>query len=110
MKTYQDLLEIGEVEKNRMDFVLSAIQEHKASEAYRIAKDAELGDPEYYEKALRPEVERLDALAKLVSDNMDDATIEKLWLEAVPGWFDFQYKADKIRTKYLQNRFIETGK
>ena len=28
-----------------------------------IAKDAELGDPEYYEKALRPDVERLDALA-----------------------------------------------
>ena len=35
-------MEIGEVEKNRMDFVLNAIQEHKASDAYRIAKDAEL--------------------------------------------------------------------
>ena len=42
IKTYQDLLEIGENEKQRMDFVLSAIREHKASEAYRIAKDAEL--------------------------------------------------------------------
>ena len=42
MKTYQDLLEIGENEKARMDFVLDAIRQHKQSEAYRIAKDAEL--------------------------------------------------------------------
>lgn len=75
-----------------------------------IAKDAELGDPEFYEKALKPEVDRLDELAKLVTDDMDDATIEKLWVEAVPAWFDFQYKADKIRTQYLRQRFIETGK
>ena len=40
--TYNDLLDIGENEKQRMEFVLSAIREHKGSEAYRIAKDAEL--------------------------------------------------------------------
>ena len=42
IKTYQDLTSVGEVEQKRMDFVLEAIREHKASEAYRIAKDAEL--------------------------------------------------------------------
>ena len=42
IKTYQDLLAVGENEKQRMEFVLDAILEHKASEAYRIAKDAEL--------------------------------------------------------------------
>lgn len=42
IKTYQDLLAIGETEKDRMDFVLSAIQEHKQSEQYRVARDAEL--------------------------------------------------------------------
>lgn len=42
IKTYQDLTSVGEVEQKRMDFVLDAIREHKASEAYRIAKDAEL--------------------------------------------------------------------
>lgn len=42
IKTYQDLLDIGENEKARMDFVLSAIQEHKQSEQYRVARDAEL--------------------------------------------------------------------
>ena len=42
IRTYNDLLAIGENEQKRMDFVLDAIRQHKASEAYRIAKDAEL--------------------------------------------------------------------
>ena len=42
IKTYQDLTSVGEVEKKRMDFVLEAIREHKQSEAYRTAKDADL--------------------------------------------------------------------
>lgn len=41
MKTYQDLLGIGKNESARMSFIQAAIQEHKASEMYRIAFDAE---------------------------------------------------------------------
>ena len=41
MKTYQDLLAIGDNEAERMRFVLGAIEDHKASEAYKIARDAE---------------------------------------------------------------------
>ena len=40
--TYNDLLEIGESERDRMEFVLSAINEHKSSELYKTAYDAEL--------------------------------------------------------------------
>lgn len=40
--TYNDLLEIGENERDRMDFVLSAIREHKGSDLYKTAYDAEL--------------------------------------------------------------------
>ena len=42
MKTYQDLLEVGENERGRMEFVLSAILEHKWSDLYKTAYDAEL--------------------------------------------------------------------
>ena len=42
IKTYQDLLEVGENERDRMEFVLSAIREHKGSELYKTAYDAEL--------------------------------------------------------------------
>jgi len=41
VKTYQDLLEVGLEEKNRMDFVLSAINEHKSTEIYKTAEAAQ---------------------------------------------------------------------
>lgn len=40
MKTYQDLLEIGESEETRGAFVLSVIADHKQSAMYRVALDA----------------------------------------------------------------------
>lgn len=40
MKTYQDLLNLGEDEKKRKAFVRSLITDHEASEDYKIAKDA----------------------------------------------------------------------
>ena len=40
--TFNDLVEIGENERDRMEFVLAAIHEHKGSELYKTAYDAEL--------------------------------------------------------------------
>ena len=40
--TFNDLVEIGENERDRMEFVLDAIHEHKSSELYKTAYDAEL--------------------------------------------------------------------
>lgn len=45
MKTYQDLLECGNDEKLRMEFIRTAINEHKSSGLYKYAVDAQL----YYE-------------------------------------------------------------
>ena len=42
IKTYNDLLEVGEVERDRMDFVLATINDHKGSAEYKLAVDAEL--------------------------------------------------------------------
>ena len=38
MKTFQDLQAVGQDEKARMDFILQAINEHKSSAMYQIAK------------------------------------------------------------------------
>lgn len=40
--TYNDLTDIGQNEQQRMEFVLSAIREHKGSDLYKTAYDAEL--------------------------------------------------------------------
>ena len=45
IKTYQDLLEVGEDEKERADFVLAVMNDHKASKAYKDALVAQ----DYYE-------------------------------------------------------------
>ena len=42
IKTFQDLLAVGEIERDRMEFVLEAIKEHKESPEYKIAVDGEL--------------------------------------------------------------------
>ena len=42
IKTYNDLLEVGEVERERMNFVLTTIKDHKGSAEYKLAVDAEL--------------------------------------------------------------------
>lgn len=42
MKTYQDLIALQDNEAERRKFIISAIEDHKASEKYKIARDAEL--------------------------------------------------------------------
>jgi len=43
--TYQDLLDCGQEERRRMDFIRSAVSQHKSSNLYKTAVDAQL----YYE-------------------------------------------------------------
>lgn len=57
MKTYNDLLECGENEKRRIDFIKSAIAKHCGSKAYRQAVIAE----EYYAKH-NPTIEKFQKL------------------------------------------------
>lgn len=68
-------------------------------------KDAELGDPAFYEACLKPLVEKLDAAAKEAEGEPDDATVERLFREDVPQWYDFKYFAAELRTKYLAEHF-----
>lgn len=46
MKTYQDLLEVGENEAARMEFVLAVISQHQSSKEYKTAENA----LKYYER------------------------------------------------------------
>lgn len=54
MKTYQDLVAVGEEEKSRMEFCLAAMKEHQSSFKYRTAQDAEM-----YYRNLNPNIMRL---------------------------------------------------
>lgn len=65
MKTYQDLIKIGEDEAQRMNFILRAIAEHESSDLYKTAFDADL-----YYRHLNPTIMRAQ---KIVYDLMGKA-------------------------------------
>ena len=68
MKTFQDLTAVGESEKARMDFVQSAISQHKQSEAYKTAKNAQL-----YYKHQNPTIMRYQ---KIVRNLLGQAVVD----------------------------------
>lgn len=55
--TYQDLIAVGKDEKARIGFIRRAINEHKGSEAYKMAVDAEL-----YFKGENPTINRYEKI------------------------------------------------
>lgn len=57
MKTYNDLVAVGENEKARIDFIRQAINEHCSGERYKTAVDAEL----YYD-GLNPTINRYEKI------------------------------------------------
>ena len=83
IRTYQDLLDVGQVEKDRMDFVLSAIREHKNSREYKLAEDAEL-----YYKHQNPTIMRYQ---KFVYNQMGKA-VPDIWSannKIASNWYNY---------------------
>ena len=70
-------------------------------------KDAELGDPEFFAAELAPLVAKLDAYAAEAKGDAPDAVIDRLFNEAVPLWYDFQYEVAERRADYLERRLTE---
>jgi hypothetical protein len=64
-------------------------------------KNAEVGDPAFYEGVLKPVVEKLDAAAARISAEMDDATVEELAKTALPSWHNFKFEVQRLRADYL---------
>lgn len=83
IKTYQDLTAIGEKEKNRMDFVLDAISEHKSSADYLTAVDAEL-----YYKHQNPTIMRYQKFVH----NMYGQKVPDIWSpnnKIASNWYNY---------------------
>ena len=85
MKTYQDLESIGLIEAERMKFLTDAVREHKASEAYKVARDAEA----YYAKR-NVTIEKFQKVLRLVTG------------QSVPDLFSANYK---LKTGFFR-RFV----
>lgn len=90
--TYNDLIELGENEEERKDFIFRAIADHKATEEYKIARDAEL-----YMKTLNPTIMAYKKLLYTLSG------------EAVPDNFSANHKcASSFFKRFVtqENQFL----
>lgn len=70
LKTYQDLLAVGEREADRMAFIQQVIQQHEGSELFRIAKDANL-----YFRGLNPTIMNAE---KIMYDALGRAQLDPI--------------------------------
>ena len=75
MKSFNDLLALGDNESLRKDFIISAIADHKATPEYKIAQDAEM-----YMKTLNPTIMEYKKLLYTITG------------EAVPDNFSANHK------------------
>lgn len=90
MKTFQDLVALGNNEQERMEFILQAINDHKSSELYKTAIDAEM-----YYKHLNPTIMRAQ---KIVYDLMGKAHID-VWSanNKVPSRYYFYFITQAVQ-------------
>lgn len=91
MKTYQDLVAIGNDDEERMKFCVSAINEHKTSVKYQIAQDADM-----YYRNLNPTIMRLE---KFIRNSMG---------QSVPDTFSPNNKIPSNMYHYFVTQEIQT--
>lgn len=70
MRTFNDLLEVGENEANRMQFVYEAISEHKSSELYKTAQIADEYDRKQNRTIVQFQKLLYDATGRAIPDNV----------------------------------------
>lgn len=101
MRTYQDLIEVGQDEEKRMEFCLSAITEHQASERYHIAQDADA-----YYRHLNPTIMRAQ---KLIHD-VFGRSVPDIYSanNKIPSRYYFQFVTQETQT--LLSYGVDFGK
>lgn len=70
IRTYGDLLEVGENEANRMEFVYEAISEHKSSDLYKTAQIADEYDRKQNRTIVQFQKLLYDATGRAIPDNV----------------------------------------
>lgn len=70
-------------------------------------RDEVMGDPAFYEQALKPAVERLDAAGEGIEQELAGADIDQLFNEAVPDWMEFDYRVAELRSAWLLDQHFQ---
>ena len=71
-------------------------------------RDSKLGDREFYDQCLAPEIERLNKLGEAMKDpaKLSGPQIKQIFAEAVPDWMEFGRLIEEHRTEYLTRKLF----
>ncbi len=88
--------------------VMKGLAKYRKAKGAALAhwSDEVIGDPEFYNQALLPTVERLDEMDKKVNDTMTSGEVATLFEEAVPDWMEFDHLVGELRREYLVKRLL----
>ena len=64
-------------------------------------------NPGFLEKFLNAYVEKLDSYLPMVTADMDDATVNKLYHEVVPLWFEVKFHVADAYRRHLEESMME---
>ena len=67
-------------------------------------RDSDVGDPKFYDEALKPFIAELEGCAAEVTEEMTDETVRRLYETALPKWQDLRFEVARRRLAYLQSR------
>lgn len=70
-------------------------------------QDDAIGDKAFYDAEIAPLVEKLDSYIPLVKTDMSKDDVEKVFVEAVPGWLEITLKIADLRKNYLKKQLTE---
>lgn len=96
---------------------LDRIRRHvipRAAEKYRAARrvtgaagqwdDRDLGDPTFFKTKVQPLLDRLDAYAAMLENELTAEQVAEIYRHAVPGWMETGHLVDALRAEYLAER------
>ena len=71
-------------------------------------KDEELGGPEFWDKVLKPSIERLNGYGEKMKtpDELTAQDAEFLFKNTIGNWMEFDYLASELRREYLEKRLM----
>lgn len=67
-------------------------------------QDPVLGDPAFYETAVKPLADRLDRFLPEVKEDMTPETVDRVYDAVAAEWFDIPYTIQNLRAGWLRDR------
>ena len=74
---------------------------------FRWSKDNLFGDPEFYAERMAGTEKKLNDYAAMVKPGMTDETVDLLYREAVPSWYNFRLILEEARADYIEDKYFE---